>query len=131
MKQGMDKSEAYGMQGSAGARELDGGIDTRSIRSGDIQKIGSIPHQASLYLTRVHQRIGKDHAIAELLSAGRSIRAISRELGRSVDSQPGNPPAHSESSGNYRHRTAQLSAEGRRSPREPGRSQPKTLRCRS
>lgn len=64
--------------------------------------------------------------IADLLHAGRSIRAIATELGRSPStvSREIRRNIHEPPPGNYRPRTAQRSAERRRSRQRTGRSPP-------
>ncbi|WP_457973447.1 IS30 family transposase [Arthrobacter sp. D1-17] len=123
MKQGMGNSEAcriIGISRSSGTRWRHG--HTVVLKSGDIKTIPPIsrlrPATISARFLSEPERI----TIADLLHAGRSIRAIAMELGRSPStvSREIRRNVH-EPSGNYRPRTAQRSAERRRSRQRTGK----------
>ena len=123
MKQGMGNSEAcriVGISRSSGTQWRHG--HSVVLKSGDVKKIAPIsrlrPAAISARFLSESERI----TIADLLHAGRSIRAIAMELGRSPStvSRKIRRNIH-EPSGNYRPRTAQRSAERRRSRQRTGK----------
>jgi transposase, IS30 family len=123
MKQGMGNSEAcriVGISRSSGTRWRHG--HSVVLKSGDIKRIAPISHQRPVVISARFLSESERITIADLLHAGRSIRAIATELGRSPStvSREIRRNIH-EPSGNYRPRTAQRSAERRRSRQRTGK----------
>ncbi|BCW73553.1 IS30 family transposase [Arthrobacter sp. NicSoilB8] len=123
MKQGMGNSEAcriVGISRSSGTRWRHG--HTVVLKSGDIKKYAPISRQRRAVISARFLSESERITIADLLHARRSIRAIAMELGRSPStvSREIRRNIH-EPSGNYRPRTAQRSAERRRSRPRPGK----------
>ena len=123
MKQGMGNSEAcriVGISRSSGTRWRHG--HTVVLKSGDIKKYAPISHQRPAVISARFLSESERVTIADLLHARRSIRAIALELGRSPStvSREIRRNIH-EPSGNYRPRTAQRSAERRRSRQRTGK----------
>jgi IS30 family transposase len=123
MKQGIGNSEAcriVGISRSSGTRWRHG--HTVILKSGDIKKYAPISHQRPAVISARFLSESERIAIADLLHARRSIRAIAMELGRSPStvSREIRRNIH-EPSGNYRPRTAQRSAERRRSRQRTGK----------
>lgn len=123
MKQDMGNSEAcriVGISRSSGTRWRHG--HSVVLKSGDIKKVAPISHQRPVDIpARLLSELERI-TIADLLHAGRSIRAIATELGRSPStvSRETRRNVH-EPSGNYRPRTAQRSAKRRRSRQRSGK----------
>lgn len=123
MKQGMGISEAcriVGISRSSGTRWRYG--HTVVLKSGDIKKYAPISHHRPAVISARFLSESERITIADLLNARRSIRALALELGRSPStvSREIRRNIH-EPSGNYRPRTAQRSAERRRSRQRTGR----------
>lgn len=123
MKQGMGNSEAcriVGISRSSGTRWRHG--HTVVLKSGNIKKYAPISHQKPAVISARFLSESERITIADLLHARLSIRAIALELGRSPStvSREIRRNIH-EPSGNYRPRTAQRSAERRRSRHRNGK----------
>src|SRR5688572_10955851 len=123
MKQGMGNSEAcriVGISRSSGTWWRHG--HSVVLKSGDIKKYAPISNQKPTVISARFLSESERITVADLLHARRSIRAIARELGRSPStvSREIRRNIH-EASGNYRPRTAQRSAERRRSPQRVGK----------
>ncbi|MDQ0618521.1 IS30 family transposase [Arthrobacter globiformis] len=123
MKQGIGNSEAcriVGISRSSGTRWRHG--HTVVLKSGDIKKYAPISHQRPAVISARFLSESERITIADLLHARRSIRAIAMELGRSPStvSREIRRNIH-KPSGNYRPRTAQRSAERRRSRQRSGK----------
>ncbi|MCU1635535.1 MAG: hypothetical protein JWQ68_774, partial [Cryobacterium sp.] len=123
MKQGMGNSQAcriVGISRSSGTRWRHG--HEVVLKSGDIKKYPPISHQRPAVISARFLSEPDRITIADLLHAGHSIRAIALELGRSPSTVSREIRRNShEPSGNYRPRTAQRSAEGRRSRQRTGK----------
>jgi IS30 family transposase len=92
------------------------------LKSGDIKKYAPISHQRPAAVSTRFLSESERITIADLLHARRSIRAIAIELGRSPSTVSREIRRNShEPSGSYRPRTAQRSAERRRSRQRPGK----------
>ncbi len=119
----MGNSEAcriVGISRSSGTRWRHG--HTVVLKSGDIKKYAPIslrrPPVISVRFLSESERI----TIADLLHSGRSICAIARELGRSPSTVSREIRRNTHKpSGSYRPRTAQRSAERRRSRQRTGK----------
>lgn len=123
MKQGMGNSEAcrsVGISRSSGTRWHHG--HSVVLKSGDIKRVAAISHQRPVVISARFLSEAERITIADLLHAGRSIRAIAAELGRrpSTVIREIRRNIH-QPSGNYRPRTAQRSAERRRSRQRTGK----------
>lgn len=123
MKQGMGNSEAcriVGISRSSGTRWRHG--HTVVLKSGDIKKYAPISLQRPMVISARFLSESERITIADLLHAGRGVCAIARELGRSPStvSREIRRNTH-EPSGSYRPRTAQRSAERRRSRQRSGK----------
>lgn len=84
MKQGMGNSEAcriVGISRSSGTRWRHG--HSVVLKSGDIKRVAPISHRRPVVISARFLSESERITIADLLHAGRSIRAIAIELGRS------------------------------------------------
>ena len=123
MKQGMGNSEAcriVGIGRSSGSRWRHG--HTVVLKSGDIKKYAPISLRRPAVISARFLSESERITIADLLHPGRGVCAIARELGRrsSTVSREILRNTHVPS-GSYRPRTAQPSAESRRSWQRAGK----------
>jgi IS30 family transposase len=92
------------------------------LKSGDIKKYPPISHQRPAVISAWFRSESERITIADLLHAGHSIRAIAMELGRSPSTMSREIRCNiHEPPGNYRPRSAQRSAECRRSRQRTGK----------